>query len=72
MFDTKLFDNLIVKRRKNITKVIVEFLPKDMSKLISNYDYHLEGMSYILIGYAKWITRNAVFSDGRIVRETKI
>jgi WD40 repeat protein len=42
-----LSDNLIIKRRINISKVIDIFFPKDISKLISEYDYHLQGISCI-------------------------
>src|SRR5579863_6116814 len=37
------FDNLIIKRRINVAKYLSDHLPNDVSKLISKYDYYLEG-----------------------------
>src|SRR5579863_7307285 len=42
------FDNLIIKRRINITNELNTFFPKDISKFISEYDYYLHGTSHIL------------------------
>jgi WD40 repeat protein len=46
-----LFENLINERRIDIAKCINEFLPKDVSKLISEYDYYLEGKSNTLMNF---------------------
>jgi hypothetical protein len=46
--ETKMFDNLIIKRRTNIAKQLNEYFPLCISKMISDYDYYLEGKSYEL------------------------
>jgi len=46
-------ENLIIKRRKYIEEYINIILPKDIARLISNYDYYLAGMSYTLKGTLK-------------------
>jgi WD40 repeat protein len=45
------FENLIIKRRKNIFCILKEFFPNDLSNLISEYDYHLHGESYTFKKY---------------------
>jgi WD40 repeat protein len=42
------FDNLIIKRRKNISNTLTRYFPKELAELISNYDYYFEGKSYSL------------------------
>jgi WD40 repeat protein len=41
-------DDLVLKRRTTISNYLVDFFPSDISKLISTYDYYLEGISYFL------------------------
>jgi WD40 repeat protein len=41
-------DNLIIKRRINISDLLNNSLPNVLAKLISEYDYYLEGNSYTL------------------------
>jgi WD40 repeat protein len=60
-------DNFIIERRINIAKRLDIYFPKDISKLISNYDYYLEGKSYTFGGHTNVVTCIAVLSDGRIV-----
>src|SRR5579863_5330157 len=60
-------DNFIIERRFNIAKYLDIYFPKDISKLISNYDYYLEGKSYNFNGHTNVVTCIAVLSDGRIV-----
>jgi WD40 repeat protein len=65
-------DNLINKRRMNISNYLVEFFPSDISKLISTYDYYLEGKSYFLKNNERLndpIMSKCfdIFPDGRIV-----
>jgi WD40 repeat protein len=62
------FDNPIVNRRNNITKYIIHFFPKDISKIISNYDYHLEGKATDVTKVCpKNISCCFALPDGRIV-----
>jgi WD40 repeat protein len=51
----KSVDNLITKRRTNIIKYANDFLPlpKDVARIISEYDYYLEGKSYTFSNYTK-------------------
>jgi hypothetical protein len=42
-------DNPIIDRRITIANYLCDFFPKDISNLISGYDYHLKGKSNILI-----------------------
>jgi WD40 repeat protein len=44
---TELIDNLIIKRRINIAECLNQIFINDISKLISEYDYYLEGKSCI-------------------------
>jgi WD40 repeat protein len=48
MFDIKLHDNLINKRRNNIINHFAN-LPKVIAKLVSEYDYNLEGILYSFV-----------------------
>jgi WD40 repeat protein len=63
--------NLIAKRRTDISKYLNNYLPIDLSKLVSEYDYYLEGKSYTLIdnndhkSYTDFITSIAVIPDER-------
>jgi WD40 repeat protein len=72
-------ENFIGKRRFNISVFLCDFFPKDIAKLISNYDYYLEGKNYIFNDrypndkeYSNInITRNiSVLPDGNIVAGT--
>jgi WD40 repeat protein len=47
MTNVKHFDNLILKRKQSIVEIITEVLLKDIAKLVSEYDYHLHGTSYV-------------------------
>jgi len=46
---TKPIDNLILKRKTNISNYLVNFFPKTLAKLISDYDYQFHGKSFTLI-----------------------
>jgi WD40 repeat protein len=63
----KPFDNLISKQRTNIAIFLNNFLPNDISKLISNYDYFLEGNAYTLEERVDNIKCLAQLPDGRLV-----
>jgi len=67
MTDTKVIENFIIERRKRITHHLIVFLPSDISKLISEYDYELEGTAYTLTGHTDEIFCLALLPDGRIV-----
>jgi WD40 repeat protein len=43
-----LGDNLIIKRRKNISKLLDDFFPNDLSKLIGEYDYYIAGTPHTI------------------------
>jgi len=58
-------DNLMEKRKANIINNSI--FPKDIAKIINDYDYHLEGKSYTFIGHRKSVNCIAVLPDGRIV-----
>jgi WD40 repeat protein len=60
-------DNLIIKRRNDLLNYLVTYFPNDLSKIISSYDYYLEGKS--LDFKCKWMNCIAVFPDslGKIV-----
>jgi WD40 repeat protein len=61
-------DNLIIKRLNNIVDILYDFFPKDVAKLISNYDYYLEGkIVHSLNGHIDQVTCIAMLPDGRIV-----
>jgi WD40 repeat protein len=60
-------DNLIIKRRSNITDILCDYFPKDVAKLISNYDYYLEGKIVHSFKDNTSIRCIAILSDGRIV-----
>jgi hypothetical protein len=45
----KSIENLMIKRRKNISMHLINFFPKDITKMISEYDYYPECKSYIKI-----------------------
>lgn len=60
-------DNFIIERRNNIVLYLNTLLPFVISKIISEYDYHFEGKSYVFEGHTNSVTCIAVLSDGRIV-----
>jgi hypothetical protein len=64
MTNTNQFDNLILKRQINISKFLNTFFPKDISKLISEYDYYLEGISYTFTEYDTYIRCIVVLPGG--------
>jgi WD40 repeat protein len=60
--------NLIIERRSNIINMLCDFFPKDVAKLISNYDYYLEGkIVHTFEGHTDTISCVTILSDGRIV-----
>jgi WD40 repeat protein len=59
--------NFIIERRINIEKYLKIFFPNVISKLISDYDYHIEGQSYIFGNHSDRISCLATFPDGRII-----
>jgi WD40 repeat protein len=67
MADLELCENLINKRRKNIVNHLDDFLLKDISKIVSEYDYYIEGKSYTFMGHTDLITRMILLPDSRIV-----
>jgi WD40 repeat protein len=58
--------NFIVQRKINIATYLNTFFPNVISKLISEYDYYLEGKSYVLPGHSDKITKIVTLPDGRI------
>src|SRR5579863_4241359 len=68
MSNSKQFDNFIIKRRINIATYCNKLFPSVISKLISEYDYHLEGNSYTLTGHSGPVTCLAMLSDGKTFR----
>jgi WD40 repeat protein len=60
-------DNLILERRKNISNYLTIYLPKELTKIVSEYDYHLEGKSFTLKSYSKY-TRKFYSSHDTVVR----
>jgi WD40 repeat protein len=56
-------DNFIIERRKNIATYLNIFFPYDLSKLISEYDYQLEGKVYTMTGHLKPVTCVAELRD---------
>jgi WD40 repeat protein len=48
MSDMEPFENLIIKRRTNISNYISKFFPNVIAKLISEYDYYLKGKANII------------------------
>src|SRR5579863_9886525 len=67
MTDLKSCENLINKRRKNIVNYLDEFLLKDISSIVSEYDYYIEGKSYTFVGHSDTITSIILLPDSRIV-----
>jgi hypothetical protein len=65
-------ENLIIKRRENIIKYLISYLPKDVSNLISLYDYYLEGKSYALTEDAKPAFAIVELHNGKIVCKSDI
>jgi WD40 repeat protein len=59
--------NFINTRRINIANYLNTFFPSDISKLVSKYDYYLEGKSCTLLKHSNTITCLAALPDGRIV-----
>lgn len=55
-----MYNNLIIERRINISKCLDTFFPNTISKLISEYDYYIEGKSYSLQGHTEYVTCCAV------------
>jgi hypothetical protein len=49
----KPIENLMVKRKTSIVIYLNDFFPKDISNLISTYDYYLEGTSTTLRGHSR-------------------
>jgi hypothetical protein len=47
--DIKTINNLIIERRINISEILNNFFPNVIAKVISEYDYHLEGKPYTLV-----------------------
>ncbi|HLX54550.1 MAG TPA: hypothetical protein VKR58_11445 [Aquella sp.] len=68
-----LMENQIIKRRLNIANHLITYFPNVIAKLISNYDYHLEGKTYTLVDSSTgschdgFICSIAKLPDGRIV-----
>jgi WD40 repeat protein len=60
-------DNPMITRQINIINCLNDFLPNDVSKLISKYDYYLEGKSFTLNGHTHSVDTIGILSDGRIV-----
>jgi WD40 repeat protein len=67
---TNKHENLIIKRRINITNYLITYFPSDIAKIISNYDYYLEGKSYIFEDYDNSIICITMLNDGRIISES--
>jgi WD40 repeat protein len=67
MYDLKSCENLINKRRKNIVNYLDDFLLKDVSKIISEYDYYIEGKAYTFVGHTASIYCMTLLPDFRIV-----
>jgi WD40 repeat protein len=69
-------DNFIIRRRTNIAKQLVIFLSMDVSKLISEYDYYLEGTTHTFkfesFPYFGFLDNIAILSDQRILYDSKI
>jgi WD40 repeat protein len=62
-------NNFITERRINIITYINTFFPKDISKLISEYDYYLKGVAHTFLntGCIDSIAQIATLPGGRIV-----
>src|SRR5579863_3989453 len=58
-------DNLIIERRNKLTKYLNNFFPNDISKLISTYDYYLEGKTYT--NYIDESKSSILLNDGSII-----
>jgi WD40 repeat protein len=57
-----------IKRQINIAEILSDFFPKELAKLISNYDNYLEGkIVYSFECHIRTILCIAVLPDGRIV-----
>jgi WD40 repeat protein len=67
MNEIKANDNFIIKRRISIEKHLTNFFPNVVSKLISDYDYYLEGKAYNFKGHTSLIMCLAILPDERIV-----
>jgi WD40 repeat protein len=59
------------KRQIDIIKVLNPFFPNVITKLISNYDYHLDGKSYKLNDELNMIRSLVILSNERIVVGSK-
>jgi WD40 repeat protein len=64
-----LDDNLIIKRRINIIHCIITFLPNVISRLISDYDYYLEGKSHTFKYPFNSLYCITVLPDGRMLSD---
>jgi WD40 repeat protein len=60
-------ESTINKRRTNIAKYLNDFLPNVVSKLISDYDYYLEGKIYTFSKNCRIDNCFAILPDKRIV-----
>jgi hypothetical protein len=60
-------DNFIIKRRTSIATYLNIFFPNVISKMISEYDYYLEGKATILTDHCEALNDIAIFPDGRII-----
>ena len=54
-------------RQNNIKQSLITFFPNVIAKLISEYDYYLEGNSYTLEGHIDEVNCISVLPDGRII-----
>jgi WD40 repeat protein len=58
--------NLIKERRKYISLCLLLFLPKDISNLISEYDYKLEGIMHNVVEHSDISDDTTILPDGRL------
>jgi WD40 repeat protein len=65
-------DNPMNERRKIIVKYLYNFIPNDLAKLISDYDYYLEGKIYTFSTRYYFDRFIAVLPDKRIVGDAGI
>jgi WD40 repeat protein len=61
----------INERRKTIINLLDHFIINDISKLISYYDYHLEGLAHTIKTIPDDILCADILSDGKIVSGTQ-